>query len=57
MKQSGFDVSVLRYTDQNGFSLPEKLSIKSDDIRVKAESYKYWKSMIHILFESAFSLG
>ena len=29
MKQSGFDVSVLRYTEQNGISLPEKLSIKS----------------------------
>jgi len=35
MKQSGFTVSVLRYTEQNGVSLPEKLFIKSDNIQLR----------------------
>ncbi len=35
MQQSGFDISVLRYVDHNGISLPEKLVIKSDDIQLK----------------------
>jgi outer membrane lipoprotein LolB len=35
MQQSGFNVSVLRYTDHNGISLPEKLVIESNDIRLK----------------------
>lgn len=35
MKQSGFDIKITRYTDHNGFSLPEKLVIESEDIRVK----------------------
>ena len=43
MKQSGFDVSILRYTEQNGISLPEKLSIKSDDIQLKL-IIKVWKT-------------
>ncbi len=42
MKQSGFDVSILRYTEQSGISLPEKLSIKSDDIQLKLV-IKDWK--------------
>jgi outer membrane lipoprotein LolB len=43
MKQSGFDVSVLRYTEQNGISLPEKLTIKSNDIQLKLV-IKDWKT-------------
>jgi len=43
MKQSGFDVSVLRYTKQNGISLPEKLTIKSNDIQLKLV-IKDWKT-------------
>lgn len=35
MEQSGFNVSVSRYTEQNGVSLPNKLSIKSDNIQLK----------------------
>lgn len=35
MAQSGFDISISRYTAQNGISLPEKLSIKSDKIQLK----------------------
>ena len=43
MKQSGFDVSVLRYTEHNGIFLPEKLTIKSDDIQLKLV-IKVWKT-------------
>ncbi len=35
MEQSGFNVSVSRYTEQDGVSLPEKLTIKSDDLKLK----------------------
>ncbi len=35
MDQSGFNVSVSRYTEQNGIPLPEKLTIKSDNIQLK----------------------
>jgi outer membrane lipoprotein LolB len=35
MKQSGFDVSVSRYAELDDFSLPEKLTIESDKIRLK----------------------
>ncbi len=35
MDQSGFNVSVSRYTEQDGISLPEKLTIKSDNIQLK----------------------
>jgi outer membrane lipoprotein LolB len=35
MKQSGFNISVSRYADLDGVSLPEKLTIKSDNIRLK----------------------
>jgi outer membrane lipoprotein LolB len=35
MEQSGFNVSVARYTEQDGVSLPEKLTIESDKIRLK----------------------
>ena len=35
MKQSGFKISVLRYTDYNGVSLPEKIFIESDNIQLK----------------------
>ena len=35
MKQSGFNVNVSRYIDQNGISLPKRLSIKSDDVQLK----------------------
>ena len=35
MNQSGFNVSVSRYTEQDGISLPEKLTIKSDNIQLK----------------------
>jgi len=35
MKQSGFSVSVLRYTDKRNISLPEKLFIRSSDIQLR----------------------
>lgn len=35
LDQSGFNVSVSRYTEQNGASLPEKLTIKDDNIKLK----------------------
>jgi outer membrane lipoprotein LolB len=35
MKQSGFNISVSRYADLDGVSLPEKLTIKSDNIKLK----------------------
>lgn len=35
MDQSGFNVSVSRYTEQDNVSLPEKLTIKSDNIQLK----------------------
>jgi outer membrane lipoprotein LolB len=35
MEQSGFNVSIARYTDHEGISLPEKLTIKSDNIQLK----------------------
>ncbi len=35
MEQSGFNISVSRYTEQDGVSLPEKLTIKSDNIQLK----------------------
>lgn len=35
LEQSGFNVSVSRYTEQEGVSLPSKLSIKSDKIQLK----------------------
>jgi outer membrane lipoprotein LolB len=35
LEQSGFHVSVSRYSDQDGVSLPNKLSIKSDRIQLK----------------------
>ncbi|MBL1143040.1 MAG: outer membrane lipoprotein LolB [Proteobacteria bacterium] len=35
MEQSGFNVKVSRYTEQDGMSLPEKLTIKSDNIQLK----------------------
>jgi outer membrane lipoprotein LolB len=35
MEQSGFNVSVSRYTEQDGVSLPEKLTIKSDGLKLK----------------------
>jgi len=35
MQQSGFNVSVSRYTEQEGISLPEKLTIKSDSLKLK----------------------
>ena len=35
LKQSGFTVSILRYTDQAGISLPEKIIISNDNIRLK----------------------
>jgi len=35
IEQSGFTVSVSRYTDQDGVSLPEKLYIKNDNIQLE----------------------
>jgi len=35
MEQSGFNINVSRYTEQEGLSLPEKLTIKSDKIKLK----------------------
>ena len=35
MKQSGFTISILRYTDKKNISLPEKLFIKSKDIELR----------------------
>ena len=35
MQQSGFNVNVGRYTELNGVSLPEKLSVKNDTIQLK----------------------
>tara|TARA_B100001250_G_scaffold411319_1_gene439698 strand:- start:354 stop:947 length:594 start_codon:yes stop_codon:yes gene_type:complete len=35
MKQSGFFVSILRYTDKENFSLPEKLFIRSNNIQLR----------------------
>ena len=35
IEQSGFNVSVSRYTEQGSVSLPEKLTIKSDKIQLK----------------------
>ena len=35
MQQSGFDIRVSRYTEQAGVSLPEKISIKGDNIQLK----------------------
>lgn len=43
MKQSGFDITVLRYGLHNGISLPEKLTIKSDFIQLKLV-IKNWKT-------------
>ena len=43
MRQSGFNVSVSRYIDQNGISLPKRLSIKSDDVQLKLV-IKKWKT-------------
>ncbi len=35
VQQSGFDIHISRYTEQDGISLPEKLTIKSDDLQLK----------------------
>ena len=35
MQQSGFTISILRYTDKKNISLPEKLFIKSKDIELR----------------------
>jgi len=35
MEQSGFNVSIARYSDESDVSLPQKLTIKSDKIRLK----------------------
>jgi outer membrane lipoprotein LolB len=35
MEQSGFNVSVSRYAEKKGVSLPEKLTIKSENIKLK----------------------
>ena len=35
MNQAGFNVSITRYTNHNGISLPEKLSIRNDSIQLK----------------------
>ncbi|HIF51856.1 MAG TPA: outer membrane lipoprotein LolB [Thiotrichaceae bacterium] len=35
MDQSGFNISVSRYSEQDGVSLPSKLTIKSDKIQLK----------------------
>jgi outer membrane lipoprotein LolB len=35
MDQSGFNIKVSRYVEQEGISLPEKLTIESDNIRLK----------------------
>ncbi len=35
MEQSGFNVSISRYNETEGLSLPEKLTIKSDSIKLK----------------------
>jgi len=43
MQQSGFDINVLRYKEQNGVSLPEKLTITSDFIQLKLV-IKNWKT-------------
>lgn len=43
MQQSGFDIRILRYADHNGVSLPEKLVIESDFIRLKL-IIKSWKT-------------
>lgn len=35
LEQSGFNIRVSRYTEQDDISLPEKLTIKSDNIQLK----------------------
>ena len=35
MKQSGFFISILRYTDKENISLPEKLFIRSNNIQLR----------------------
>ncbi len=35
MKQSGFFISVIRYTDEENISLPEKLFIRSNNIQLR----------------------
>ena len=35
MEQSGFHINVGRYTELNGVSLPEKLSVKNEDVQLK----------------------
>ena len=35
MKQSGFTISILRYTDKKNISLPAMLCIKSKDIELR----------------------
>jgi outer membrane lipoprotein LolB len=35
MEQSGFNISVSKYIEQEGVSLPEKLTIKSDNLKLK----------------------
>ena len=35
MKQSGFTISILRYTNKEDVSLPEKLFIKSKNIKLR----------------------
>ena len=35
MRQSGFSVSILRYTNDRNISLPTKLFIRSDNIQLR----------------------
>ncbi len=35
MKQSGFSISILRYKELNGISLPEKLVIRGDGVQLR----------------------
>ena len=35
LKQSGFNISISRYAEKDGYSLPEKFTIKSDTIQLK----------------------
>ena len=43
MKQSGFSVNVSGYVVQNGISLPKKIAIKNDNMRLKLV-IKKWKT-------------
>ena len=41
MKQSGFFISVMRYTDEENISLPEKLFIRNNNIQLRLVIQKW----------------